>query len=49
MNLITHIVVGEDQNQTIEFTWIFYMKYISGFIYLKEIECDNNKIVQINF
>ena len=49
MNLATKIVIGEDQDQAFELTWRFCIKPISGSVYLKEVEHDNDTIVQIDF
>ena len=36
MNIVTKMVVERDQDQAIEFIYRFYIKLISGFVYLKK-------------
>ena len=42
------MVVGADKRELMKLTWRFYIKSISGFIYLKKANHNNNKIMQIN-
>ena len=39
------MIVEADEKDLIKLTWKFYIKPISGFVYLKEAKRNNNKII----
>lgn len=49
MNLITNMVLAENQDQTFELIQKFFIKSVSDSAYLKKAEHDSKKIMQINF